>query len=99
MQRTKLQKTHPFAQVLFAADCSPTIEVFQTCHPFIGIESRTFRKVIGHRTYFLAQENRNRTDGMLDIDAVALELLDTFCQKLVVVDKGPKVPELGIARM
>ena len=47
--------------------------------------------MIRNSTYFLTQEHRNGRKRCFDIDTVAFQFLDTFREKLVVVDQRPKV--------
>jgi hypothetical protein len=48
-------------------------------------------KVVGNVANFLSEEERDGGHGVLDIDAVSFELLDTFGYELVIMYKGPQV--------
>ena len=47
--------------------------------------------MVGDRAYFRPKEGRYRRNGILDVDAIPLQLLDALGQELVVVNEGPEV--------
>ena len=69
----------------------PTLKEVEGSHPLLGGKVRACREVIGDCTYFRPKEGRYRRNGVLDVDAIPLELLDALGQELVVVNEGPEV--------
>ena len=69
----------------------PTLEEVKGSHPLIGGKVRACREVVGDRAHFRPKEGRYRRNGVLDVNAIPLELLDALGQELVVVNEGPEV--------
>jgi hypothetical protein len=70
-------------------EARPAVEVLETRHPLIGIKQGDCGQMIRHGADFFSEKHRHGRHGLLDIDAVALQLFDALGKELVVMDQGP----------
>mmetsp|Transcript_13768 Transcript_13768/g.39563 ORF Transcript_13768/g.39563 Transcript_13768/m.39563 type:complete len:665 (+) Transcript_13768:593-2587(+) len=76
----------------------PTLKEVQSSHPLLRRKVRASREVVRDCAYFRSKESRYWRDGVLNVDAIPLELLDALGQELVVVNQRPEVsPSLVVA--